>query len=474
MKPEKFQPPEDTKQTQECSPTTELLKKQKFLIQPSITDFTKVLKKPVDGQDNKNKRQQEQIEEEYSSDDEESDESDSEDEDDLKSIEIDKKRIFTIIHSSLNEQQKNKNGNGDQGAVGKDDKNTIVEEEVVNNKNIVSKGSASQKNDGIKLIIKKKDLVKETNSKMKPVDEKKQGKLESTSTKDNKRKSDEELKTNKEENNQVGDDKHKNKEDTTKTQEADVKSTSEKVNESDNTTATNKVIKIKIAELKAPAPSSTPSSSKQIKHEMMKPRLGESLIQKNLDDNNSKAAASSTERLVNSHIIPVKASISQTGTSNSKEFRSYSNLKNKNKISLPNGEESKAIENNSSTQDINDKATNAEAVLPADTSITPKKRKLSADESLSAPSTKLVKLVPIESILNKGMRYKNVKAVTLQPSVSDLAANKSPIINRTISSESTCTSRLSSSEEMLVDTIKSEPESDDDFQESENLEAKKR
>lgn len=457
---------EDKEPTQECSPTTELLKKQKLLIQPSITDFTKVLKKYGDGQDSKSKHQQED-----SSDDEETDESESEDEDDdLKSIEIDKKRIFTIIHSSLNEQQINKSDSCETGSDGKDDMNRTFEEEE-NNKNLVSKGSAPEKNEGIKLIIKKKDLVKETDSKIQSGEEKTQAAIALAATKDNKSKSEEEAKTNKEGNNKVGDDKHKNKENS-KTKETDIKSTSEEINENGNTTANkaNKFIKIKISGLKSPPPSS--SGSKHPRHEMVKPRVGESPIRKNID---SKAAVATTskERHIESLIIPVKASISQTGTSNSKEFRSYSNLKNKHKVALSNGEESKVIDTPCSTQNVNENTKDSDAVPPTETPITSKKRKVSADESASAPSTKLVKLVPIESILNKGLKYKNVKAVTLQPSVSNVAVNKAPMVNRTTSSEFRG-SRLSVSEEMMVDTIKSEPESDDDFQESENLEAKKR
>lgn len=154
--------------------------------------------------------------------------------------------------------------------------------------------------------------------------------------------------------------------------------------------------------------------------EMIKPRVSEPET-KNI--NKTKVRNADTK------LILFKASINKFGNSHG-EFRSYSMKKNK-KITTTNNEQVKHCSSPLS-----------------------QKRKMSSDEAPLGPSTKLVKLVPIESILNKGLTYINKMDEAKIPS-----ANTS------------CDLNIKSS---FLEIVKSEPESDDDFQEHENLEAKKR
>lgn len=389
-----FSEPTKDKQKRECSPTTDLLKKGKILMQPSITEYTEVLRKRISTTGKLKPKK--------------SGDSDSENDGNYKSVQIDKRRIFSIIHSSLNEEKEKKKkdqlleSNNECQTVAPKENNSTKENDIVH--------------DGIKLIIKKKNLLKEKDEEVasKSIETK-----ETTDIKDS------ETKTIKE-----NDDK---------TEEINnLKSIPEQSNSSESP---NKVIKI--TEIKSP-------SVKSPKNEMIESRHPEASIKRNIEK--------PKERNIDPGIIPVKASINQAGSSH-KEFRSYSNMKNKNKANISSSETARSISESNITQKSIDSELNTD--LPP---LSFKKRKLSVDEMSSAPSAKLVKLVPIESILNRGLKYKNVYATHGRSTVSQSALPPSSINLR----------RNNSSDEMLAETIKSEPESDDDFQESENFEAKKR
>ncbi|KAJ8939928.1 hypothetical protein NQ318_007856 [Aromia moschata] len=98
-----------------------------------------------------------------------------------------------------------------------------------------------------------------------------------------------------------------------------------------------------------------------------------------------------------------------------------------------------------------------------------KKRKLSSDEN--APSqTKIVKIVPIESILKMHHKDKNgAESLILQRTLQGKKTVRRPSVSSTGS-----ISIQNSSREIAAEEIKSEPETDEDFSESENLEAKRK
>lgn len=367
------EPSETPKQILEPSPTTELLKKQKFLIQPSIKDFTKIIKKPEPVQE------EEKIEEEEEESEEETDDEDDPEEDEIN-LENDKKRILTVIRSSLTEEKKEQQKNVENAEEATVDKNTEISEDeddndddvktIVANKNNETKENVREDLD-IKLVkndnqSKETDDVKEATENSKPIIEE----------------------------------------------------------------STPKII-IKMGTNKMP------SINRYPKTDMIRTRHFEK----------------SKEKTIDSGIIPVKASIN-------KEFRSYSNMKNRNKVPPSNHEAIKPKSDNEA-KDVVETQKEPRAM-------TLQKRKMSADEITLGPSSKLVKLVPIESILGKNLKPKNVKVTPPEEGTS--VKIKSPINSTPPSS---VVSGSVSTEEMLV-TIKSEPESDDDFQETENLEAKKR
>ncbi|KAG5896809.1 hypothetical protein JTB14_032053 [Gonioctena quinquepunctata] len=125
-------------------------------------------------------------------------------------------------------------------------------------------------------------------------------------------------------------------------------------------------------------------------------------------------------------------------------------------------------EKNEGSKDIRENEDSTSLIASAN-----KKRKLSSG-GMPSPQAKIVKLVPIESILNK-----NEEKVESPPKnqekgkvvIKRLLSTSVPSSNsaKTISS-----SPATSSIEIEVDEIKSEPESDDDFTEMENLEAKRK
>lgn len=124
--------------------------------------------------------------------------------------------------------------------------------------------------------------------------------------------------------------------------------------------------------------------------------------------------------------------------------------------SKENGKEDNIVNENSSTTNV--KTLN-------------RKRKVSSNEN-SPSQAKLVKLVPIESILNKSKDKEISGSSLLQKSLQG-----KKMIRKLSSASSTPTSsvsRQSSMQEIIAEDIKSEPETDDDFSESENLEAKKK
>lgn len=389
---------EAKRNSKETSPTSELLRRQKFLIQPSITDFAKLSYKPEDTREQRK----------HKSSDEDSDSDETEET--IKPLEIDRKKIFTIIHSSLSEEIEQKNKENAEETNG-DNNNKVLK-----TKNHASSNKEEDKNTAIKIIIKKRNLINEIESN-------------DLNTELNKSKvSDDEKRKSKVEENSANSEKTKVSKSLSE-QTVDSKLTCNE--ETTSTENSNNMMKIKISEVKS-------LLNKSPKHDMIKPRLSESPLRKN------------KERNADTNIIPVKASINQSGSSN-KEFRSYSNIKNK-KIAVSNNDEvktsnSEALEKSKISESDNDLS-----------STTLKKRKISGDETSTGPSTKLVKLVPIESILNKGVKY-----------INKMAEASSSLMNTTPSDVN-----VNCSEETLTETIKSEPDSDDDFQESENLEAKKR
>ncbi|KAJ8920734.1 hypothetical protein NQ315_004873 [Exocentrus adspersus] len=124
-----------------------------------------------------------------------------------------------------------------------------------------------------------------------------------------------------------------------------------------------------------------------------------------------------------------------------------------------------------------EKATTVERSLTTSSMSHGKKRKApSSDEDRDTYQTsqaKLVKLVPIESILNKSNDQDNgTETSLLQKSLQ----GKKPVPKPSSSSSTplASNSRRSSIQEIVTENIKSEPETDDDFTESENLEAKKK
>lgn len=100
-----------------------------------------------------------------------------------------------------------------------------------------------------------------------------------------------------------------------------------------------------------------------------------------------------------------------------------------------------------------------------------RKRKISSDES-SPSQAKLVKFVPIESILNKSKEKEISYSPLLQKSLQGKKMIRKP--SSSSSTPNSSVSRQSSMQEITAEDIKSEPETDDDFSESENLEAKRK
>ncbi|XP_018570944.1 protein kinase C-binding protein 1 isoform X2 [Anoplophora glabripennis] len=99
-----------------------------------------------------------------------------------------------------------------------------------------------------------------------------------------------------------------------------------------------------------------------------------------------------------------------------------------------------------------------------------RKRKVISNEN--STQAKLVKLVPIETILNKSKEKEISNSPLLQKSLQGKKMIRKP--SSSSSTPMSSVSRQSSVQEILTEDIKSEPETDDDFSESENLEAKRK
>lgn len=302
---------ENDKQSEKTSsPTKELLMKQKKLIQPSITEFTKSSSTAEESDEDEAQETSSSVSEEDAAE--------------LQSVSgMDRKKIFTIIHSSLSEEHDRKQRSDANESDGKNE----ADEETVKTSN----------------------------------------------------------------------------------------------------DAKTQAIKIKIAEVK-----STPPPLAFHKTDVPKPHIDEPVTRR-----------SSFLKMKESEIIPVKASINQA--SSNKEFRSYSKFKNKIKPADINmttegkeiGDKTKVFERETNRGGCGVGGAGQQFMQL-------KKRKLSADDTSTVPCNKLVKIVPIESILNKG---------------------KEPLAQKPAR-------RKSDPGEMLVENIKSEPESDDEMQQY--LAAKKR